>query len=242
MRVALVADIHGNLVALDAVLERLANENIDVIVSLGDVASWGPQPAETLDRLREIGSLNVMGNTDEWVLDPKPHAIRDADTPRVNHIELWCIEHLTPDHKDFLRTFRRTVEIPLTGSMSMLCYHGSPRTPRDFLRATTPDLEVDAMLGGHAQAVMVGGHTHEQMLRRHRECILINAGSVGQASEWGHNTGRRHYPWAEYAVVTAENGAVEVELGRVPFDVAAVSQIAHDRCMPHATWWASLWA
>ena len=241
MRVALLADIHANLTALEAVLERLGTRDIDVFVNLGDTASFGPQPREVLDRLREMNIRNVMGNTDAWLLDPKPHAIRDADTPRQNHIELWAAGQLGAEHKDYVRTFERTIELTLDDGATLLCYHGSPRSNRDYLRATTPDLELEAMLAGRAATVMAGGHTHEQMLRRYKNVTLVNAGSVGQACEWGHATGRRHYPWAEYAIVESEDGDISVELGRIPFDVDKVSQTAHARNMPHADWWVALW-
>ena len=241
MRVALLADIHANLTALDAVLERLRSQAIDVYVNLGDTTTFGPQPREVLDRLREIGARNVMGNTDAWTLEPRPHAIRDSDTPRQNHIELWCADQLTPEHKDYIRTFEATVEIPLGGGANLLCYHGSPRSNRDFLRATTPDLELEAMIAGRSATVMAGGHTHEQMLRRHKNLVLVNAGSVGQACEWGHATGRRHYPWAEYAVLDTRDGVISVELARAAFDVDEVNRRARERNMPHVDWWAGLW-
>lgn len=241
MRVALLADIHANVTALEAVVQRLEPEGIDLYVSLGDIASFGPEPREVLERLRSLETRNVMGNTDAWLLDPRPQPIRDADTPRQNHIELWCAERLVPEDKAFVRTFERTVEIDLGEGATLLCYHGSPRSNRDFLRATTPDLEVEAMLAGRAATVMAGGHTHEQMLRRYKNVTLVNAGSVGQACEWGHATGRRHYPWAEYAVVDARGGVVSVELGRVAFDVEEVTRRAYERGMPHADWWAGLW-
>jgi predicted phosphodiesterase len=241
MRVALLADIHANLVALEAVLEALAGQDIDCYVNLGDTASFGPQPREVLDCLREMNVRNVMGNTDAWLLDPRPHAIRDADTPRQNHIELWSADQLWPEHKEYVRSFERTVELSLGDGATLLCYHGSPRSNRDFLRATTPDLELEAMLAGRSATVMAGGHTHEQMLRRYKNVTLVNAGSVGQACEWGHATGRRHYPWAEYAIVESNAGDVSVELGRIPFDVETVSQTAHSRSMPHADWWVGLW-
>jgi putative phosphoesterase len=241
MRIALLSDIHGNLVALEAVLARLQGESVDAYVHLGDAASFGPQPVEVLERLHALGARNVMGNTDAWLLDPQPRPIRDSDTPRLNHIDLWCCERLGPEHKDFVRSFEPLVELALDGDKTLLCYHGSPRSNREFIRAATPELEVEAMLAGRHAAVMAGGHTHEQMLRRFRSTLLVNAGSVGQACEWGHNTGRRHYPWAEYAIVTAAGGSFEVEFARVGFDVDAACRIAHERHMPHADWWSDLW-
>jgi predicted phosphodiesterase len=65
-RVALISDIHGNAVALEAVLADIARRRVDEIVCLGDVAAGGPQPREALERLRTLGCAVVRGNADEW--------------------------------------------------------------------------------------------------------------------------------------------------------------------------------
>jgi len=70
MRIALIADIHGNLVALETVLHELAQESIDQILCLGDVGALGPQPHEVIDRLRQLQCTVVLGNTDAWLLAP----------------------------------------------------------------------------------------------------------------------------------------------------------------------------
>ena len=70
MRIGLIADIHGNLFALDAVLAALARIGMDELICLGDVAALGPQPREVIERLRALRCPVVMGNTDAWHLDP----------------------------------------------------------------------------------------------------------------------------------------------------------------------------
>ena len=92
MRLGLISDIHGNLLALDAVLDELNESRIDRLVCLGDVAA-GPEPRETVERLRELGCPVVRGNWDTWVLDGVPPLqlqagpkLRDdiLDTPPVS--------------------------------------------------------------------------------------------------------------------------------------------------------------
>ena len=70
MKIALIADIHGNIVALDAVLAVIEAERPDRVVCLGDVAAKGPAPALVIDRLIERDWIFIMGNTDEWLLRP----------------------------------------------------------------------------------------------------------------------------------------------------------------------------
>jgi hypothetical protein len=94
--------------------------------------------------------------------------------------------------------------------------------------------------GCHATA-LIGGHTHTQMLRRHRGEIVINPGSVGMAFE-RDATGKISYlPWAEYALLTWSSGCLAVELRRLPLDVEIVKQAALSSSMPHARWWADSW-
>ncbi|HEX5439838.1 MAG TPA: metallophosphoesterase [Ktedonobacterales bacterium] len=70
MRIALIADIHGNLVAFNTILDDIAREGVDQMVCLGDVAAFGPQPEEVVARLREVGCPVVMGDADMTLLTP----------------------------------------------------------------------------------------------------------------------------------------------------------------------------
>ena len=72
MRIGLISDIHGNLIALESVLSELKREQVDSMICLGDVAALGPQPHEVIERLRKLNCPVVMGNTDDWYLQPLP--------------------------------------------------------------------------------------------------------------------------------------------------------------------------
>ena len=72
MRIAIISDIHGNLVALEAALNDLKTEHMDRIVCLGDVVSGGPQPGEVVAHLKTLNGPVVMGNMDTWCLNPHP--------------------------------------------------------------------------------------------------------------------------------------------------------------------------
>lgn len=89
MRIALISDIHGNTVALDAVLASLEQRPVDRVVCLGDVATTGPQPREALAVLQALACPMVMGNTDAWLLNPEPWPVEDEDGRAVLDIELW---------------------------------------------------------------------------------------------------------------------------------------------------------
>ncbi|HYW28853.1 MAG TPA: metallophosphoesterase family protein [Gaiellales bacterium] len=233
MRTALIADIHGNLVALRAVVADLTARGADRIVCLGDVAATGPQPAEAIEAVGQLGCEVVMGNTDEWLLEPTEETIEDDDTRRIAEIDLWARDQLTSEHLAMLGGYRARVELD-----GMLCYHGSPRSNMDALLPTTPDGELAQLLAGYAHPVMAGAHTHIAMLRRFRESIVINPGSVGLPFEQVAGGAFRNPPWAEYAIVDGS----QVEFHRVPLDVGAVTEAALASGMPNAGWWVKDWA
>jgi len=242
MRIAILSDIHGNLVALEAVLADLDAERIDQIVCLGDVAVFGPRPREVMTRLRGLNCPVVMGNMDAWLLDPRPHEVRDENYRRIMEVELWSARQLSPADLDYLRTFRPTVEVALGDGATLLCFHGSPQCNTDVIVSTTPEEELERLLSGFSATVMAGGHTHAQMLRRHRDMVFINPGSVGLSFERArHADQTRNPPWAEYGLVGWENGCLNIELRRVPFDVDVMIRAARDSGLPHLEWWVKNW-
>jgi putative phosphoesterase len=227
MRLALVSDIHGNGVAFDAVLDDIATADVDEIVCLGDVATLGPQPGHALERLAESGARCVEGNHDAYLTQPGLVETYTKD-PLVVSSVAWCRDQLDRHHLDFVAGFASELQIGL-GHVSLLAVHGSPRSHTDDVLATTPPDELDRMLAGRAASheVLASGHTHIQMLRQHGGTLVVNPGSVGMPFQ--HYTGGgppellRH---AEYGILDARDGAVEVSLRRVPFDTDALVRAA----------------
>ncbi len=226
MRIALISDLHGNLLALEAVLEDIARTGADRIVCLGDAATLGPSPHEVLARLREIGCACVLGNHDAFMLDPG--LIRTyTEAPIIVASVDWCRAQLRPDEFAFIRTFQPTIDVPLDGGASLLLYHGTPRSHMEDLVATTPPERVDEMLAGRRATVLAGGHTHVQMLRQHRGLLLVNPGSVGQPfEEYAAGGPPKVMAHAEYATVEARHGGVDVRLRRVALDRRALRDAA----------------
>jgi predicted phosphodiesterase len=241
MRIGLIADIHGNLVALDAVLADLERAQVDHVVCLGDVA-WGPQPRQTVERLRALSYPTIMGNADDELFHLPTETPMDEGARVTLDIARWCAAQLSPADLDYLRTFHPLLELPLGAEHTLLCFHGSPRSFHDIIRSTTAEDDLAGMLAGFSATVMAGGHTHEQMLRRYRETIIVNPGSVGLPVERGPAADQaRNPPWAEYALVSQENGVLRIELRRVPVDIGAIVQAIRESGMPHAELYAQDW-
>jgi len=85
MRVAIVSDVHGNLTAFDAVLADVQRHAPDVVLHGGDLALMGAQPAEVIDRVRELGWRGVVGNTDEVLWRPEERQRQEALAPKLGH-------------------------------------------------------------------------------------------------------------------------------------------------------------
>ena len=240
MKIAIFSDIHGNDVAFEAALTAIEREKPDQIVCLGDVVVSGPQPRETLARLQSLNCPVVMGNTDDWALSPKPFTIRNEDDQKLYEVELWAAEQLTDADKAFIRSFQPTVELDLGNGCSLLCCHGSPRSYNEGIFADTPQDKLADYLAGVDVTAVFSGHTHVPLLRRYKNTLLVNPGSVGMPYLQIDGT-IINPPWAEYAIVTVQDDQLNISLRRVAVDATTIIQAAYDSDIPHKDWWAKEW-
>jgi len=238
MRLGIISDIHGNLLALEAVLDELEREAPDRLICLGDVVA-GPRAHEALARVRELGCPVIMGNWDAWSVDGMPEPSNTVEE-RLYDLGAFWAEQLEGDDREFIRTFVPRIELDLDETR-LLCFHGSPRSYDHWIVATTPDPEVAEMLDGVAAPVLVGGHTHLQMVRRYEDLLFVNPGSVGMPFELWSPEAVQIAPRAEYAVLSVEDGAFAVDLRRTGYDVKGHLRAGLDSGMPHADWWAASW-
>jgi predicted phosphodiesterase len=249
MRVALIADVHGNSIAMDAVAADLARIEPDEIVFLGDAATNGFDPHGAVQRLRSLGCRMVRGNTDADILDtpafyypPRRHELPD-DAQRVLEISLWANEQLGYADRALLQSTASTITLDLPGGRQMVCFHGSPRSPTDVITSTTPEGDLRPMFQGRTASVLAGGHTHVPLLRRVMNTTVINPGSVGLPFAcYGSGGARPVVPRAQYAVTDVGEQRVEILFREVPLNVAEIRDAALASGMPHAKWWGSLWA
>jgi putative phosphoesterase len=238
MRVAIISDIHGNDLAFEIVEADIRNQNVDQIVCLGDAVQGGPQPARVVQRLRQLGCSIVMGNADAWLVSGEEtgdEGISPERLQRMSEVRQWSLSQLTPEDLAFIAGFQPTVELSLEESLGLLCFHGSPTSFDDILLPAMPDEEFQRLLGAYANRILTGGHTHVQQIRRIGDLFFFNPGSVGFA--YGHNQPSDEFradPWAEYAILTAEEGRVSVEFRRIPFEAKELIRIYQGSSRPFA--------
>ena len=161
MKVALLADIHGNTWALDAALADLEREQPDQVVCLGDVTGHSPHPPAVVERLRRLGCPGVVGNGDAELLDMldparaaqlfatlQQRGYPAAAIKRRQARNRWVLDQLTAEDIEYLRSLQQTLEVPLGDGETLFCFHASPGSYLEGIRATTSAEDLDAMLSG----------------------------------------------------------------------------------------------
>jgi predicted phosphodiesterase len=180
MRIAALYDIHGNLPALEAVLDDIRRERVDRVIVGGDVLP-GPMPRETLDLLLalEIPVQFILGNGEVAVLEVmagrEPSAVPEPYRPIIH----WTGQQLAPNHGQILAKWPRTVSLDIPDVGAVLFCHATPRDENEcFTRLTAQEQLLPVFAGANA-SVVVCGHTHMQFDRMIGTTRVLNAGSVG---------------------------------------------------------------
>jgi len=233
VRIAVLSDVHGNLEALDAVLDDVAGQGVEATVALGDFLSGPSDPVGVADRLIELGLPSVRGNHDRYITDG-----REKD---------WHIDALVRGLLDE-RQHRWLGSVPATLLLEgdvFLC-HGTPRDDNtsfmDTMVGTIPTMHprdyIEAEAAGFDHEVLLCGHTHvPRSLRLADGRLVVNPGSVGLPMEIGS-------PDARYAIIEKRRAGWNTELRAVAYDHAAAAKQALDKGYPvwaeALTWgWAS---
>ena len=208
---ALLYDIHGNLPALEAVLDDARAQGADRWLVGGDLVPFGAWPDETLGRLRDLeGATWIRGNTERWLVDR--HDLPD-DQPMAQAI-MACREALGAATAEQLGALPECSRVDET----TMAWHGSPVSDmRSFF--PEPRDDEDELLEGVTDRRLLFGHTHLQFTRTSAGGVeLVNPGSVGMPADGDHR--------AAYALVHPEG---RVEPRRVTYDHAASAQALRER-------------
>lgn len=217
MRLGVIADIHGNLPALEAVLERLAGLSVDRIVNLGDCASGPLWPAETVKLLRASAMSHVRGNHDRALGAASPDGLGASDS--------YAWRELDAEARNWLAAL--PFEIEVGGAR---CVHASPKDDDTYLLdaieggrlvAASPGA-VEALISAARPAVILCGHSHQpRLLRLDDGTVVVNPGSVGNpayhADEPSIHVSESGAPHARFAVVTM-TAAVAIEHHAVAYE------------------------
>ena len=231
MRIGLISDIHGNCVALDAVLADVAHHPVDGWVCLGDAVQGGVQPLEVAERLHELGCPVVMGNADAFVLDATSS---EEVTQAQSTVGRWTREALGAEGAELVRSYVPNYELELPGGETLLCFHGSPESFDTVLHPQTPRDELRKELGGRGAQLLCGGHIHRQWTVSLDDWAFFNPGSVGMAYNFHLPDDQIYiYPFAEFAIVSTEDDHPRIEFCRVPYDLDELDRAARASGHPY---------
>ena len=180
MSVAALYDIHGNLPALDAVLDDVRRSGASEIIVGGDVVP-GPMPRETLERLLELDMpvRFIHGNGDREVL-ARMRGIETGTVPaRFRPVMDWVAAELGPEHQRAFESWPSTLRVAIPGIGAVLFCHATPRNDVEIFTRLTPERALLPVFSGVDAQLVVCGHTHMQFDRMIGDIRVVNAGSVG---------------------------------------------------------------
>ena len=212
MRLAVISDIHGNLPALEAVLDDLAGRCPDAVIVAGDLVNRGPQPAQVVDRIRDLAYPAIYGNHERYVLDAAK-----ADDPNEGGETFaparWSMQQLDAEQMAYLQGLPFSLPVA-----DLLIVHASPRGDQDGIFRRNSDAELREKMGGVPR--LVCGHTHVSLVRHLDDGLVVNAGSVGNSFE---GDTRARYAWLE-----RRGRGWHAEIVALPYDVERAVRAFND--------------
>lgn len=213
MKITILADIHGNLPALEAVLRHARNNGASqTILNLGDLTGYGPFPEQVVQWSKNDRTINILGNYDQKVIS-KSH--RKSGWGKVKSRDkrtmfAWTYESLSNSSRKFLKSLPITHSVRF-GECKILMSHGSPESISEHLGPNTPDERLAAIAEKSDVDIILCGHSHQAFIRKVHNVLFINPGSVGRLDDGD--------PRASYGILEINDEDFRVQLFRVPYDI-----------------------
>lgn len=214
MKLAFISDIHGNAIALDAVLSDIKTKNVDKVFVLGDICYRGPEPQRALDLIRSLDCDVIKGNADEWVA----RGVQQGEVP--NHVlELmnkerdWIVSQLSDESIDYLRELPTQLNLVIEG-IRIHAFHATPDSLFEVVPPSVSDETILEKLVTTDADLFIYAHIHKPYIRFINGKCIVNIGSVGLPFD-GLNK-------ASYSLVEITEGTIQTSNVRVSYDVQKV--------------------
>lgn len=225
MRIAFISDIHGNALALEAVLADLTNKKIDKIVVLGDLAYRGPEPKRSIALIRALNTTVIKGNADEWIV----RGINKGEVPDValetmNKERDWTVAQLADTDLDYLAYLPSETKFEANG-IRFAGFHATPTSLFDVVLPDATDKDIQATLLDEESDVYLYGHIHKSYIRTVNGKLIINLGSVGLPFDG--------LTKASYAIVSVQDGSVSASIEKVTYDIEKTIAKYHEVNYPN---------
>ena len=210
MKVAVLADIHANLPALEKVLEEIKGMPK---FCCGDLVGYNPFPNEVIDLVKKENIASILGNHDYAVLTGDTSWFNPAAARAIE----WTIRELTSDNLDFLKNLAQTYD------NEFYMIHGSPKNPLDeYIHPEEPDYVFEDFFNYTKSDIIVLGHTHVPFVKRIDEKLVFNPGSVGQPRDLDNR--------ASYAILDTKTK--EVQIKRADYDIEKTADVIVKKGLP----------
>ncbi|MFB4168912.1 metallophosphoesterase family protein [Virgibacillus sp. JSM 102003] len=210
MKLAFISDIHGNAIALDAVLDDIKGKNIDKIYVLGDLCYRGPEPKRSLELVRSLNTEVIKGNADEWVV----RGVQNGEVPEqafeiMNKERDWTYSKLNSDSIDYLSQLPTELNLEY-GNFKIHAFHATPLSLFDVVQPSEhDDLLVEKLMKQDAE-LYIYGHIHKPYIRNINGKCIVNTGSVGLPFDG--------LSMASYVVVGVDKDSFQVSIVRVKYN------------------------
>ncbi len=206
MRIVVLSDIHGNVVALEQVLAHMRRETSpDMVVVAGDLVAFGPRPVEVMALLRDLPNVQfILGNTDMYVLQEQDSASR------------FTRDALSTSDLEVLADMPFSYTVAAAPGQDILFVHANPQNLYDAIKPDLSPVLVRPLLQGVTQSHVVFGHYHVPFIRELDGYTLVDVASVGLP--------RDGLLRAAYASLTFDGHTWHISHHRIAFDVAAVAR------------------
>jgi putative phosphoesterase len=227
-RVAVITDIHGNLPALQAALERIDDLGIGAVYCGGDLVGYGPHPNEVCALIEARAIPTIYGNYDYAIAREEDDCGCAYVTPHDRELGqrsiAWTLAHTNLASKDFMRALPFDLRFSI-GDRRVRLVHGSPRKVNEYLFEDKPARTFERIAALADCDVLVFGHTHKPWVHSYGGVLFVNCGSVGKPKDGD--------PRAAFAVLErGAEGNVVASIERVSYDAAAVAREVAEAGLP----------
>lgn len=214
MKLAFISDIHGNAIALDAVLQDIQQKNVDKVLVLGDICYRGPEPQRALDLICALDCDVIKGNADEWVV----RGVQQGEVPDhvlelMNKERDWIVSQLSDESIDYLSELPTQLNLEIEGKR-IHAFHATPDSLFEVVPPSASDETILEKLVTTEADLYIYAHIHKPYIRFINGKCIVNIGSVGLPFD-GLNK-------ASYSIVEINEGTVQTSNIRVSYDVQKV--------------------
>ena len=214
MQIAVLADIHGNLPALEAVTAEIERLSPDLVFVAGDFQNRGPNPREVTEFVAQSGWTLLRGNHEDYVIRQSQKAQAEDDTDYYNWLPARWTAELTSDFVESIKQLPIATTFKGPDELSITIAHGSPRSNNEGFFPKTTEAKAKEMIGSDPPSILCVGHSHVPFIRQFSPTLLVNVGAVG----FPFDGDRR----ASFGLLTWDRDHWKVEVRRIDYAVEKV--------------------